>query len=141
MATRRAYSQPQAGGYASARIRKVLGPGTLPITTTDLVTGGVVVAARVPQGFTVTGINAVIPDMDTGATLTLSIGDSVLSTRLVNASTAGQAGGSITTLAATGNYYTYPNDTDVLLTVTAGPAGATAGSITNFYIEGFIANP
>jgi hypothetical protein len=141
MALRRAYQQPQAGVRGDARNRMVLGTPSLPVLTTDLVTGGQIAAMRAPAGFTVTGINATIPDMDTGATLTISIGDAANNARFVSASTAGQAGGNITTLAAGGAYYQFTADTDVLITFPAGPAGATAGTITNLYLEGFIQFP
>jgi hypothetical protein len=127
-----------AGGEGFARTRKVLGVASLAILATDLVTGGQVGAFIVPAGFVLTGINATIPDMDTGATLTISIGDAANNARLVAASTAGQAGGSITTLAAAGQYYAFLADTEILVTFPAGPVGATAGNITNFYLEGFM---
>lgn len=137
MSIRRAERQPIAGNEGFARTRKVLGVASLPILATDLVTGNQVGAFLVPAGFVLTGINATIPDMDTGATLTISIGDAANNARLVSASTAGQAGGAITTLAAGAAYYAFPADTEILVTFPAGPAGATAGSITNFYLEGF----
>jgi hypothetical protein len=140
MATRRAYQQPMAGAEGFAGTRKVIGVASVPIATADLVTGGVVIPFVVPPGFVCTGINMTVPDMDTGATLTISVGDSGSAARLVSASTAGQAGGSITALAATGQYYKFPVQTEILITFPAGPAGATAGSITNFYLEGFVAS-
>jgi len=145
--------QPVAGAYASARIRKVLGPnltavgaatvpGSIAVVGTDFSTiGNSVSAFRVPMGFTVTGINVTFPPLDAGATLTMSIGDAALTTRLVNASTTARAGGTVTALAAGGAYYTFPVDTDILLTATAAAATPAAGTITNFYLEGFIASP
>jgi hypothetical protein len=50
----------------------------------------------------VTGIIAVPTDMDSGAALTLSVGDAASGTRYLNASTMGQAATTVTTLAATG---------------------------------------
>jgi hypothetical protein len=138
MAIRRAYVQPQVGAQGFARTRKVIGTLSLPILATDLVTGNQVAAFFAPKDFVVTGINAVIPDMDTGATLTISIGDAANNARFVSASTAGQAGGTITTFAAGGQYFQFPADTEVLVTFPAGPVGATAGTITNFLLEGFI---
>jgi hypothetical protein len=149
---RKAYQQPVAGAYASARNRKVLGPnltnagsptasGSLAVIGTDFNTSGNSVAAfRVPMGFTVTGINVTFPALDAGATLTMSIGDAGSTTRFVNASTTARAGGSVTSLGG-GSYYTYPADTDILLTATAGSTTPAAGTITNFYLEGFIASP
>jgi hypothetical protein len=149
---RRAYQQPTAGSYASARIRKVLGPnltavgaatvpGSVAVTATDFNTiGNSVSAFRVPMGFTVTGINVTFPALDAGAALTMSIGDAASTTRFVNASTVARAGGSVTTLGG-GSYYTFPVDTDILLTATAAATTPAAGTITNFYLEGFIASP
>ena len=143
MALRRAYAQPMAGLYASARIRKVLGTASLSITAADVTTAGNQVAAFIcPSGFTVTGINATVPTLDGGATLTISIGDASNNARLVSASTVGRSpGGSITTLAAGAAYFTFPIDTEVLLTFPAQAATPTAGAITNFYIEGYVQNP
>ena len=156
MATRRAQVQPMAGLYASARTKKVLGPntivggiyqpGTITVLNSDVTgAGNVVVAFRVPAGFIATGINMTVPDLDTGTTLTISVGDAGSAARLVAASTVGQAGGSVTSLAATGQYYQFPVDTDILLTFpaasTAIPASATSANITNFFLEGFVALP
>jgi len=156
MATRRAQVQPMAGLYASARTKKVLGPntivggvyqpGTITVLNSDVTgAGNVVVAFRVPAGFIATGINMTVPDLDTGTTLTISVGDATIAGRLVLASTVGQAGGSVTSLATTGQYYQYTVDTDILLTFpaasTAIPASATSANITNFFLEGFVALP
>src|SRR6516162_5978393 len=130
MATRRAQVQPMAGLYASARTKKVLGPntivggiyqpGTITVLNSDVTgAGNVVVAFRVPAGFIATGINITVPDLDTGTTLTISVGDSVTPGRLISASTIGQAGGTVSTLAGTGSYYLYTADTDILVTFPA----------------------
>ena len=144
--------QPVAGAYASARIRKVLGPnltavgaatvpGSIAVVGTDFNTSGNSVSAfRVPAGFTVTGINVTFPALDAGATLTMSIGDAALTTRFLSASTTARAGGTVTALGG-GSYYTFPTDTDILLTSTAASTTPAAGTITNFYLEGFIAIP
>jgi hypothetical protein len=126
-----------AGSQGFARTRKVYGVASLAIATADLTGAGNQVAAfMVPKDFVCTGINMTVPDMDTGTTLTISVGDAGNNARLVSASTAGQAGGSITALAAAGVYYQFPTDTEILVTFPA--VGTTAGSITNFYLEGFI---
>jgi hypothetical protein len=145
-----------AGNYSSARTKKVLGPnafiggvhvpGSLVVLNTDVTgAGNAVVAFRVPAGFVATGINMTVPDMDTGTTLTISVGDSGSAGRLVSASTVGQAGGSVTSLAASGSYYQFPVDTDILVTFpaasTAIPSSATSATITNFFLEGFVAFP
>jgi len=149
---RRNAQQPVAGAFASARIRKVLGPnltvaggatvpGSIAVIGTDFNGAGNSVSAfRVPAGFTVTGINVTFPALDAGATLTMSIGDAASTTRFVNASTTARAGGSVTALGG-GSYFTYPTDTDILLTSTAAATTPAAGTITNFYLEGFIASP
>lgn len=137
MAIRRAYTQPQQGSEGFARTKKVYGAATIPILAADLTTAGNQVACFVvPKDFVTQTITFTVPDMDTGTTLTLSVGDSASSTRFVNASTAGQAGGTVSAFAAGGQYYQFPADTEILLTATT--VGTTAGNVTNFWIEGFI---
>ncbi len=141
MAPRIAYSQPQAGGQGFARTKKVLG-GLVNLLATDVALAAQTSIMKVPAGFTATNLYASATDMDTNGspTLALSIGDSGSLVRLLSSSTIGQAGTSTSTIATTGLYYTFPVDTDIILSATTGSATAVAGTLT-CYLEGFMANP
>lgn len=136
MATRTDFSQPQAGLLGEARTVKMLGR-RVTLSATDLVTGNIVEAFIVPAGFTVTGILAVPTDMDSGAALTLSVGDAGSGTRFLNASTMGQAATTVTTLASTGVLYTYTVDTKILVTCTLQGSASVAGTL-DLYLQGFV---
>jgi hypothetical protein len=121
-----------------ARTRKVVGNPTILIKTTDLVTAGQVAIFMAPKDFVITGINGVIPSLDSGAALTISIGDAANNARLVSASTVGRSpGGTITTLAAGAVGYQYPADTEVWMTFPAGSATPVAGA-ASVLLEGYI---
>lgn len=137
MTTRTAFLQPQAGPQGFARTMKAYG-GRTALSTTDLTTGNIVEAFVVPAGFTVTGIIAVASDMDSGAALTLSVGDAASGTRHLNASTIGQAGTTTQTLASTGLLFAYTVDTKILITCTLQGAASVAGTL-DLYLTGFIA--
>lgn len=141
MAPRIAYRQPQVGGQGFARTKKVLG-GTFALATTDLALAAQTAIIKAPAGFTVTNLYAASTDMDTNAspTLTLSLGDAASLVRLLSSSTIGQAGTSTSTVAATGLYYTFPVETDIIVSATLAAATAAAGTLT-VYLEGFMANP
>jgi hypothetical protein len=138
MTTRIDYTQPQQGGQGFARTKKTFGR-RVNLATTDLATGAVTAAFKVPAGFTVTGIIAVASDMDSNGspTLALSVGDSGSGTRHLSSSTIGQGGTSTQTLASTGLLYQYTTDTDILVTATTGSATAVAGTL-DLYLEGFM---
>jgi hypothetical protein len=138
MALRRAYTQPQAGGQGFARTKKIFGVTTLGILAADVGTiNNQVAAFIVPKDFVVQFINLIVPSLAASA-LTLSIGDAAVPNRFVNASTAGVAGGTINTFAAGGQYYQFPIDTEILITVAAAGVTPAAGNITNFYLEGWM---
>jgi hypothetical protein len=142
MAPRRIYSQPQAGQLASARIRKVLGGTSLGATLPTLVAGDVALNAqvavlRVPKDFVATSMNAIFGACDSGATLTMSIGDAASTARFAAASTTPRAGGTVTLLAGAVGYQ-FPDDTDILLTTTAAAAGLGATPTINLQMEGYI---
>jgi hypothetical protein len=139
MAIRKAYSQPQAGAYASARIKKVLG-GSFSINASDVVAANSVSIAMIPAGFVLQSISGTIPKLDTGATLTINVGDAAVPARLVSASTVAQAGGPVPALIAGAVGFQYTIDTEILLGFVAAPVGGQAG-IGTFYLEGFMANP
>jgi hypothetical protein len=153
---RLAYKQPQAGTTGYARIRKVIGGGT---ATTPLVGGNATNAAdlttvggqtalfRIPKDFVVTGwFGPAVPKLDSGVTLTFSIGDNgnalqaANTARWLSASTVGQAGGALPAILTTNLYFQYLMDTDLLFTVVAAAAGAQANTTPLLiYMEGFIA--
>lgn len=130
MAYRKAWAAPQVG-LGEARSVKSLG-GTFAILSTDVGTINNTVGLFVaPAGFVITDIAAYSTDMDTGGpTLTLSLGDSGSATRLLNASTIGQAGTSVLVLAAAGQNYKFLVDTEIILTVTAAATTPAAGTLT-----------
>jgi hypothetical protein len=142
MAPRRIYSQPQVGQLASARIRKVLGGTSLGATLPTLVAGDVALNAqvavlRVPKDFVATSMNAIFGACDSGATLTMSVGDAANNARFAAASTTPRAGGTVTLLAGAVGYQ-FPDDTDILLTTTAAAAGLGATPTVNLQMEGYI---
>jgi hypothetical protein len=138
MATVTAYKQPQVGAQGFARTVKVLGDA-IAITTAMNVTGNSVALFRAPRGFVVTGIYLALTDIDTGGspTVLVTLGDSGSTNRFVTSSNIGQAGGSTTTLASTGLYYEFTDDTDVLLTFATQSATPAAGTAT-CYMTGFV---
>jgi hypothetical protein len=136
MAIRKAYAQPQAGAEGFARTKKVFG-GAYSVLATDVVASGQVSIAMIPKDFVLQSIFGTFPDLDTGATLTASVGDAASANRLVNASAGAQTGAAVPALIAGAVGYQYPADTEIILSFPAGPAGATAGSGT-FFMEGYI---
>lgn len=137
MTYRKDWGQPQVGQIGAMDTMKTIGR-VVTLNATDLVTGNTVGAFKVPAGFTVTGIIAVPTDMDSGAALTLSVGDAASGTRYLNASTMGQAGTTTTTLAATGLLFLNTVDTEILVTCTLQGASSVAGTLA-LYLVGFIA--
>jgi hypothetical protein len=121
------------------RAEKVMG-GPVSILSADVGTiNNTVQMFKVPAGFTLTGMNFEVPSLAASA-LTLSIGDTLLATRLLNASTAGVAGGKVDVLPAGVLGYKYPTETDIILTATA--AGVTpAAGILQCFLKGFIDSP
>lgn len=138
MADRNAYVQPQVGNQGFARTNKTLG-GAFALVTTDLAaarTTGLFVA---PRGFVVQRVYLALTDVDTNGspTITVTLGDAGDDDRFVASSNIGQAGGSTTTLAASGLYYEFAADTEVFLKVGTAAATAAAGTVTA-YLEGFM---
>jgi hypothetical protein len=154
MAPRIAYRQPQAGSQGFARTRKVIGGGALiaaastsPQAANDLLLAAQTALFKIPKDFVVTGwFGPNIPKLDSGATLTFSIGDNgnalqaANTARFLSASTVGQAGGALPAIAAGVLFFQYLADTDLLMTITAAAAGQAAapGPVT-IYLEGFLA--
>ena len=136
MAYRRDWIQPQVGPMGFANTQKVIGR-VVTITTADNVTGNTIGAFKVPAGFTVTGIIGSATDMDSGAAMLITIGDSGNAARYV-ASVSTQAAVASWTLAAAGLLYLNTVDTEVLITIATQAATAVAGTMT-IYLTGFIA--
>jgi hypothetical protein len=138
MTYRKDWGQPQVGGQGFARTRKSIGR-LITLAAADLVTGNTVGAFMVPAGFVVTGIIAVPTDMDSGAALTLSVGDAASGTRYLNASTMGQAATTVATLAATGLLFKNTVDTEILVTCTLQGSSSVAGTL-DLRLEGYMDN-
>jgi hypothetical protein len=108
------------------------------IAAADLGAGGVVGMFRLPPFFLVLGAYGTVTKLDTGTVaLTFNIGDAGSANRYLAASTAGQAGGTITTLAATGFNYPIYNETEIQFATAALPGAAAAG-ILEYYLWGTI---
>lgn len=138
MAPRQAYRQPQAGSQGFARTKKVYGGPQLTLVAADVVLNAQTAVARVPKGFVLTNLWGSFGDLDTGTTLTLSLGDAAVLNRLFSASTVGQAGGAMPALLATGLLYEYTEDTDIILSATAAATGLGATPTANILLEGYI---
>src|SRR5262245_28928798 len=115
MAPRIGYRQPVAGGQGFARTKKVFGGPNVTLVAADVALNGAVALARVPKGFVLQSYSLVVGDCDTGTTLMLKVGDAGDDDRIAVAANTGQAGGTLTTLAATGLLYQYPDDTDIVM--------------------------
>ncbi|SFV19426.1 hypothetical protein [Bradyrhizobium arachidis] len=138
MALRVGYRQPQVGGQGFARTKKVFG-NTITHQAADVVLNAQTAVLRVPRGFILTGLLGSIGDLDTGTTLTLSLGDAGSNNRFFSASTIGQAGGAVPALAATGLLYEFTDDTDILLTAAAAAtAFPAAGATSTILMEGYM---
>lgn len=143
MAIRIAYRQPQAGSQGFARTKKVFGStatfvaGDLPINTSTAV-------MRVPRGFVLQAISGTWGDVDSGATLSMSLGDAGTTgvaanlARFTATATTMQAGGAVGALAAAGLLYEFPDDTDILATATVAGAGLGPTPTLALLMEGYI---
>lgn len=137
MAPRKAYAQPQAGSMGFARTKKVFGGPTITLVAADVALNAQVAVMRAPKDFVVTSMNAVFGACDSGATLSMSIGDAANNARFAATSTTPRAGGTVN-LVASGVGYQFPDDTDILLTSTAAAAGLGATPTVNLQMEGYI---
>lgn len=138
MADRVGYTQPQTGNQGFARTMKTLG-GAVALLVTDPVATNTVQVMLVPKGFVCTGVYFASTDIDTNGspTVTMALGDAASPARLVAAATIGQTGTSTTTLAATGLYYEFLQDTPIVVTFPVGSATAVAGVVTT-HLTGFM---
>ena len=145
MAIRIAYSQPQAGSQGFARTKKVFG-STATFTAPDLVINTSTAVARVPRGFVLQAVSGTWGDLDTGATLSMSLGDAGSTAngiaanlaRITATATTMQAGGAVGALAAAGLLYEFPDDTDILATATVAAAGLGPTPTLTILLEGYI---
>lgn len=151
MAPRIGYRQPQAGSQGFARTKKVFGGPTITLVPNDVALYvapgpvGLVAVCRVPKDFVVQSMNAVFGACDSGATLSMSIGDNgdaasgtaANLARFAATSTTPRAGGTVN-LAAGAVGYRFPADTDILLNATAAAAGLGATPTVSLSMEGYI---
>lgn len=137
MAPRKAYTQPQTGSQGFARTKKVFGGPTITLVAADVALNAQVAVMRAPKDFVVQSMNAVFGACDSGATLSISIGDAASTARFAATSTTPRAGGTVN-LVGTAVGYQFPDDTDILLTSTAAAAGLGATPTVNLTMEGYI---
>lgn len=131
MGDRVAFKQPQAGARGFARTMKCFG-ADVDLVTGDLALNKTVDLMVIPKGFVLTSLSVVVPDLDSNGTplLTFAIGDSGDDDRFIaTGATTGQAGGTNTTLAATGLNYEFTDDTVITWKTAAAAATAVAGTI------------
>jgi len=139
MAPRIAYRQPQAGSQGFARTKKVFG-NLVTLTAVDVVLNAQVAVLRVPKGFMLQSWSGTVGDLDTGATLSIAIGDAASNNRYLATNTIGQAGGALPALALTGASlpYEFVDDTDILATSTVAAVGLGPTPTIYILMEGFI---
>jgi hypothetical protein len=94
-----------------------------------LAAADVVQMVKVPAGAYITGITLAPDDLDTGTTITLSVGDGNIAARFISASTAAQTGAVVTLSVAAGMGFQYTVDDTIDITVAAGPSTATTGKL------------
>ena len=138
MAPRVAYRQPQTGSQGFARTKKVFGNSPVTFVAADIVLNAQCAVMRVPKGFVLQAISGTWGDIDSGATLSMSIGDAASPGRLVATATTMQAGGAVGALLAGGLLYEFPDDTDILVTATVAGVGIGPTPTLALLMEGYI---
>lgn len=133
MADRNAYRQPQTGNQGFARTMKCLGATAVALGTADLALNKTVGLFVVPKGFVLTSLAVPVTDMDSGTALVFAIGDAVDDDRFITGATTAQAGGTNTTLAATGLYYEFTADTEIVWKTTTAAGTPVAGTVTPYF--------
>lgn len=133
-----AYRQPQAGGQGFARTKKVFGGPAITFVAADVAINAQTAVARVPKGFVLQSLGGTVGDMDSGATLTIALGDSGNNARFFAANAVGQAGGAMPALLAAAVGYEFPDDTDILVTAIAAAAGLGPTPTFNLLMEGYM---
>ena len=138
MAPRTAYRQPQTGSQGFARTKKVFGNSPVTFIAADVALNAQTAVMRVPKGFVLQAISGTWGDLDSGATLSMSIGDAGNLARFVATATTMQAGGAVGALAASGLLYEFPDDTDILAVATVAAAGLGPTPTLSLIMEGYI---
>ena len=144
-APRQAYRQPQAGSQGFARTKKVFG-NLVTFIAADVALNAQCAVARVPKGFVLQAISGTWGDLDSGALLSMSLGDLGSTTygvaanlaRFTATATTMQAGGAVGALAASGLNYEFLEDTDILAVATIAAAGLGPTPTLNLLMEGYI---
>jgi hypothetical protein len=138
MAPRQAYRQPQAGSQGFARTKKVYGNSPVTFVAADIALNAQCAVMRVPKGFVLQAMSGTWGDLDSGATLSMSIGDAGNAARFAATATTMQAGGAVGALAAGGLLYEFTDDTDILVTSTVAGAGLGPTPTLSLIMEGYI---
>lgn len=138
MAPRVGYRQPQAGSQGFARTKKVFGGPAVTLTAADIVLNAQCAIMRVPKGFVLMSLTGTWGDIDSGATLSMAIGDAAVNNRFVVTATTMQAGGAVGALAAAGLLYEFTDDTDILTTATVAGVGLGPTPTVILLMEGYI---
>lgn len=106
-------------------------------TTAALVINDVIQMVKIPKGATILDVKLGVDDIDSGSSLTLSVGDGTTPGRFILESTIGQGGGvvgigtGITGASAADVLgYTYAADDTIDIKVIAAPAGDGEGTLT-----------
>lgn len=116
----------------------VMGHGRISIPAA-LAANDVIRMFNIPTAARVINCLVVATKIDTGTTLTLNVGDQANATRYFSASTVGQAGGvAELPVAAPVKGFEYTTDDFLVVTVAAGPAGVTAGSMLDVYLQYYL---
>lgn len=102
------------------------------VTAAQLTLNALFGSIKVPKNAVILGVHLMSTDVDTNGSpaVAYGVGDSGSASRLISASTVGQAGGYTNTIAATGFAYQYTAETLVQIKVTTAPATAAAGTLT-----------
>src|SRR5882672_5470637 len=137
MVYRKDWSQPQPGGQGFMRTAKCFGR-KVNLQAADLGAGGVVGMFKVPPFFLVLGAYGIVPKLDNGTVaLLFTLGDPGNSARYLTGNNVGQAGGTITTIAAAGFAFPTYLETEIQFTVTT-PANLAAPGVFEYYLWGTI---
>lgn len=102
---------------------------TITVSTGQLTLGALFGTVRVPKGAEIVGASMSSTDIDSGAAVTMELGDAGDTDRLLVASTIGQAGGVNTAIALTGYGYRYTDETLISVRIAVAPGTAVAGTI------------
>ena len=127
-------TQQNIGGVSIAGCVWEIGSATL--GTADVLAG-----PTLPAGSVVLGGALTASDCDTGATLTLDVGDSADDNRFLSASTIGQAGGMASLNLAAQGTQKYTSATRIDVTPAAAAAGGVAGGTVALEVRYIVLEP